>query len=208
MKILKTIPLMGIFISFFLNACNNNSGSSNASNNSDSNTVTINLHGMKRIGNVDERYQSYNVEMVEVVGGDFWKPYKMMDSLPSLETTSTYDVSQKNEQLYRKLAPINLADKRLLNLAKGLSPAYVRVSGTWANAVYFQDNDAPPAKAPVGFVNVLTKSQWKGVIDFLKATDGKLVTSFAVSNGVRECAGCMDAERSAENCRLYKKPGR
>ena len=30
---------------------------------------------MKRIGTVDERYQSYNVEMLEVTGGKFWKPY-------------------------------------------------------------------------------------------------------------------------------------
>src|SRR6185312_6901973 len=30
---------------------------------------------MTRIGSVDERYQSYNVEMIEVTGGRFWKPY-------------------------------------------------------------------------------------------------------------------------------------
>jgi len=150
----------------------------------------VNPGAMKQIGSVDERFQSYNIEMVEVVGGEFWKPYKMMDSLPSLQRSSNYDVSKKNEQLYRKLSPINLADKRLLNLAKGLSPAYVRVSGTWANAVYFQDDDnALITAAPKGFVNVMTRSQWKGVIDFLKATGSKLVTSFAVSNGVRDAQG-------------------
>ena len=30
---------------------------------------------MARIGTVDERFQSYNIEMVEVTGGRFWKPY-------------------------------------------------------------------------------------------------------------------------------------
>jgi hypothetical protein len=30
---------------------------------------------MARIGTVDERYQSYNVEMLEVTGEKFWKPY-------------------------------------------------------------------------------------------------------------------------------------
>ncbi|HZD64085.1 MAG TPA: hypothetical protein VE200_14965, partial [Xanthobacteraceae bacterium] len=30
---------------------------------------------MPRIGSVSERYQSYNVEMIEVTGGRFWKPY-------------------------------------------------------------------------------------------------------------------------------------
>jgi len=27
---------------------------------------------MPRIGTIDQRFQSYNIEMVEVTGGDFW----------------------------------------------------------------------------------------------------------------------------------------
>lgn len=27
---------------------------------------------------VQERFQSYNVEMIEVIGGRFWKPYKRL----------------------------------------------------------------------------------------------------------------------------------
>jgi heparanase len=30
---------------------------------------------MPAIGTVDEPFQSYNIEMVEVVGGRFWKPH-------------------------------------------------------------------------------------------------------------------------------------
>jgi len=30
---------------------------------------------MPRVGTVDERFQSFNVEMIEVTGGRFWKPY-------------------------------------------------------------------------------------------------------------------------------------
>jgi hypothetical protein len=37
---------------------------------------------MGRIATVDERFQSYNVEMVEVVGGRFWKPYASGASTP------------------------------------------------------------------------------------------------------------------------------
>jgi len=193
---------MGFFVTACMSACNDTGGNAN---NADNGALKIDVSSMKRLGSVDERFQSYNVEMVEVIGGEFWKPYKMMDSLPSLESTSTYDVSQKNEQLYRQLPPINLTDKRLVNLAKGLAPAYVRVSGTWANAVYFQDNDAPPGpKAPAGFVNVLTRAQWKGVIDFLKTTNGKLVTSFAVSNGVRDALGIW-TPKEAQKIVAYTK---
>jgi len=92
-----------------------------------------------------------------------------------------------------------------MNLAKGLAPAYVRVSGTWANAIYFQDNDEPQiTKAPAGFVNILTRKQWKGVIDFVKATNGKLVTSFAVSNGVRDAQGVW-TPKEAQKIAAYTK---
>lgn len=205
MKTAEAILLLSIFMIASFSACN--SGGGNASK-TDSSVIAVNPKDMKHIGSVDERYQSYNVEMVEVVGGEFWKPYKMMDSLPSLSSASTYDVSQKNEQMYRKLSPINLADTRLLNLAKALAPAYVRVSGTWANAIYFQDNDDPPmAKAPAGFVNVLTRSQWKGVIDFLKATNSKLVTSFAVSNGVRDAQGVWTPKEAQKLANYTKSLG-
>jgi heparanase len=36
--------------------------------------VPVSPATMPRIATVDERYQSYNVEMAEVIGGTFWKP--------------------------------------------------------------------------------------------------------------------------------------
>ena len=36
--------------------------------------VPITPATLPRIATVDERYQSYNVEMLEVTGGKFWKP--------------------------------------------------------------------------------------------------------------------------------------
>ena len=171
---------------------------------SDTGIITVNLKEMKYLGSVDERYQSYNVEMSEVVGGEFWRPYKTMDSLPS--SKSSFDFSNRN-QMFRKLPPINLADKRLMNLAKALAPAYVRVSGSWANTVYFQNNDSPQIKAPEGFVNTLTRSQWKGVIDFVKATNSKLVTSFAVSKGVRDSSGVWMAKEAQKIINYTKSIG-
>ena len=204
MKNLNILALMCSFIG--LAACS--SGDGNATGNADSSAIQINLKALKHIGSVDERYQSYNVEMVEVAGGEFWKPYHLMDSLPSAASMSSYDVSQKNNELYRQLKPIDLTDKRLMNLAKGLAPAYVRVSGTWANAIYFQDNDqSQMKKAPAGFVNVVTQRQWKGVIDFVKATNSKLVTSFAVSNGVRDAKGVWTPKEAQKIADYTKSAG-
>jgi len=165
-------------------------------------SIIISLKEMKYLGSVDERYQSYNVEMVEVLGGEFWRPYKTMDSLP----TSSFDFANRN-QMFRKLPPINLADKRLMNLAKALAPAYVRVSGSWANTVYFQNNDSLQTKVREGFANTLTRSQWKGVIDFVKATNSKLITSFAVSKGVRDPGGIWTSKEAQKIINYTKSIG-
>jgi len=94
------------------------------------------------------------------------------------------------EALKWKIEPINLYEKKLRNLAAALGPTYVRVSGTWANAVYFQDNDEPKlTTVPDGFKNILTRQQWKGVVDFCKAVDGKLVSSFPISEGMYDAHG-------------------
>src|SRR6476661_1747975 len=97
---------------------------------------------MPRMGTVDERFQSYNIEMVEVIGGRFWKPYgsntnKGKAQEPALPEGFTPAGIDPN--IYRYRAPIDLSNPRLRKLAAALSPAYVRVSGTWANSAYFQD---------------------------------------------------------------------
>ena len=144
--------------------------------------LKLNLSDFKQVATVDERYQSVNVEMCEVVGGDFWIPYDLMES---------EEVSMANfSSLKRTIPPVNLYEKKLRTLAAALGPKYIRVSGTWANTTYFQDDDNPKLEsAPEGYENVLTRAEWKGVMDFCKATDAKLVTSFAISNGIRDEQG-------------------
>ena len=152
---------------------------------------------MPAIGQVDERYQSYNVEMIEVTGGRFWAPYKQAAGAPA--DTSQPTPGGMPASLYRYRPPLDLANPQLRKLAVALGPAYMRVSGTWANTTFFQDSDGPGApadmspsaklKPPAGFNGILTRAQWRGVIDFVRATDAELVTSFAVSAGVRDASG-------------------
>jgi hypothetical protein len=144
---------------------------------------------MARIGTVDERFQSFNIEMVEVTGGRFWKPYgAAVDAL--LKARAAAGPVGMDPGLYQQRALIDLSNPRLRKLAAALGPAYVRVSGTWANNTYFQNSeDAAPASPPAGFNGVLTRRQWKGVVDFARAVDARIVTSFATSAGTRDAAG-------------------
>lgn len=139
---------------------------------------------LSRIGTVDARYQSYNVEMIEVTGGAFWRPYDAPAVAPNGPTPAGRDPTN-----YAIRAPKDLSNPRLRMLAAALGPVYMRVSGTWANTSYFADVDTPPAKPPSGFAGVLTRAQWKGVIDFAKAVDAKILISFAVSTGTRNTNG-------------------
>jgi heparanase 1 len=158
-------------------------------------TTAVSTQDMPRIATIDERYQSYNVEMAEVIGGGFWKPYDRQ-SIARLEAQAKATTSQRSaiavgqdSTMFQKRAPIDLTNARLRTLAAALGPAYVRVSGTWANSVYFQDSDSPPAAPPRGYEGVLTRREWKSVIDFTRGANAALVTSFTISAGVRDAGG-------------------
>jgi heparanase len=153
--------------------------------------TAVNPRYMKVLGEVGPRYASYNVEAVEVTGGRFWAPYKSLSkdiaAPPSAIPNPRSGISDSRFQ-YRP--PINLANPKLRKLAAALGPAYVRVSGTWRNSTYFQDNDEPALKTPpAGFQNVLTRSEWKGVVDFAHAVNAEIVTSVTTSAGVRDSGG-------------------
>jgi hypothetical protein len=162
--------------------------------------IRLDAAKMKKMGAVDPRFLSYNVEMVEVTGGRFWKPYK---SAVAQSATGGGAAGQANQppgmsaDLYQYRQPIDLGNPRLRKLAQALSPAYVRVSGTWQNSTYFQNDDnPPPAQAPKGFKGVLTRAQWKGVVDFAQAVDDKIVTSFAISAGTRDAYGVWNPAKA------------
>src|SRR5260370_26976179 len=147
--------------------------------------VSVDLAKMTRIGTVDERFESYNIEMVEVTGGRFWKPYKNStgNSRPTPTKQEGSASTEIDPNLYQYRPPLDLSNPRLRKLAAALGPAYVRISGTWANSVYFQDSDIPALpKAPSGFGGILTPKEWKGVAGFCHAGKAEIVTSVATTS--------------------------
>lgn len=134
---------------------------------------------------VDPRFQSYNVEMVEVTGGRFWAPYEVFDPAGGAEGRYAYQ------------PPVDLSNPRLRKLAAALGPAYMRVSGTWSNKTAFVGiND--PADVPEGYDQALTDDQWRGVVDFAKAVDAELVVTFATGDGTRDSEGRWTSGNAAD----------
>ncbi len=164
-------------------------------------------HTMRSVAKVDARFQSYNVEMVEVVGGRFWKPYTSTP-VKDLRAPVALGIAGVDPNLFEQRPPIDLSNAKLRMLAAALGPAYMRVSGSWANTVYFQDGDASAAaKPPAGYGGVLTRAEWKGVIDFAKAVDAKIVTSFSVGEGARDASGAWMPGQAEAFLRYTKQAG-
>jgi heparanase 1 len=163
--------------------------------------VTLHPQTMAKAGEVDPRFLSYNVEAVEVTGGRFWKPY---DQEVEARLAAASEAGPRQNQpigmdpsLFQYRAPIDLSNARLRKLAKNLEPAYIRVSGTWRNSTFFQDDDEPALKTPPeGFNGVLTRAQWKGVVDFAHAVGAEIMTSVATSTGTRDASGLWTPKKA------------
>lgn len=168
----------------------------------------LDVAALRGIAEVDPRFQSYNVEMAEIVGGRFWAPYPKPGAIAEPENREQSGGLALEANLFRQRPPADLANRRLRNMARALGPAYIRVSGSWANAVFFQDDAQPRmVKPPKGFQNVLTRAQWAGVMAFAKAVDGRIVTSFAVSPGARDAAGTWSPDEARKLLRYTRAIG-
>jgi hypothetical protein len=148
------------------------------------------LAALQKIATVDERFQSYNIEMVEVTGGQFWAPYD----------------GPANE-MYRQRPPEDLSEMRLRALARQIGPAYIRVSGTWANSTYLEAEGEHLSSPPQGYNQVLTRDEWRGVVDFARAVNAKIGISYAVSEGPRGSDGVWKTDQAQRFIDLTREAG-
>ncbi|MBQ7379759.1 MAG: beta-glucuronidase [Clostridia bacterium] len=155
----------------------------------------------KVIREIDPRLMSYNVEMTEVTGGTFWKAYTPGQIAGTEEfTLSNGDFGSGSfigmAALMQYYPPIDLYNQRLRELASKFGPVWVRVSGSWATKTYYDFDGTTGGKAPEGYQSVLTREQWIGVLDFVKAVDGKLLISVSNCAGDHPNGGPLDLSQT------------
>ena len=87
-------------------------------------TLAVDPSRLPRLGTIDVRFQSYNVEMVEVTGGRFWKPYGASASASSDRGADNAGniPAGGNPDLFAYRKPIDLSNARLRKLAAALAP--------------------------------------------------------------------------------------
>jgi len=155
--------------------------------------VLIDPAGWPHVATVDRHYLSFNIEMAEVTGGEFWAPF--------------------GDSQNRRLAPrppLGLDDPRLLLLVKALSPAIIRVSGTWANSTYVAErSETPPDSPPAGFRQVLRPDRWRALTSLVRKSGNTLLLSFPASDGARAADGTWSPEQAGRLVALtnaYRAP--
>lgn len=165
--------------------------------------ITLTPTKLTKLHSTDPRLISYDIEMTEVTGGTFWKCYapehvsgEKEFSLTKMDELDNVTDFMDVQSLMEVFDPIHLYDEKIRAMAKGLGPAWVRVSGTWATQTYYDFDNHTGGTAPEGFRYVLTREQWIGLLDFVKATDAKLLVSVANSAGVHGPDGCWTPERA------------
>ena len=84
-------------------------------------SMLLNPGVMRPIAKIDERFLSYNVEMAEVIGGSFWRPYTAASiatlkaqpaSPPSQTGGGPPAVAGHDPKMFQARPPINLSPPR------------------------------------------------------------------------------------------------
>src|ERR1700752_365182 len=81
-------------------------------------SVSLSPASMPRIGTIDARFQSYNVEMLEVTGGKFWRPYGpefdalLKKKVRPAESSTSGTPAGMDPALYQYRPPIDLSSPR------------------------------------------------------------------------------------------------
>lgn len=144
----------------------------------------IDAGSLPLVRETDERFQSFQIGMSHLTGGETWRAYKDNKQEGQGQPPKNFDAVREKRE------PTNLGNTRLHRLTAALAPLYIRYGGTTTNSVYFQDNDQPRlSEVPDGYQTILTRSDWKAAIEFADSVDAKVLTGFTVSSGVRDASG-------------------
>jgi hypothetical protein len=125
------------------------------------------------VAHTSPRYVSFAVDLARVTGGTFWSqaPHAVGNA-----PVARYDFGRR----------------RLRELAQALSPAFLQISGTAANATYYNMAPTPATAPPAGYKLVLTRAEWDAVNAFCAAARPQRGARHQRRSGPARCLRCLD----------------
>lgn len=153
--------------------------------------VEVSLTLDRSVGEVDPRFLSFAVDTAQVVGSTFWNP------------SAEVEIGAGDHPV----PPYDFARPRLRQLARELSPAYLRIGGSEADRVYYDMSDAPLSPPPAPYRATLTRAQWDGVADFARALDFPILFTLNAGPGPRDANRAWQADQSRVLLEYTKQAG-
>ncbi len=171
--------------------------------------IVLNLKEIKPIRTINPYLVSYNIEMTEITGGTFWKAYtpEQISGKEKFKVAIDFTNPTTANELMQYFPPIDLSNVKLRALAKALGKSWIRVSGTWATKTYYDFEGTTGGKPPKGYDSVLTKEQWIGVLEFVKAMESKLLISVSNCEGDHPNGGPLDLTQARKIFEFSEKYG-
>ena len=125
---------------------------------------------------VGDALLSFAVDLDQVTGGTFWDPAGGETVVP--------------------VAPYDFDRPRLVNLARALSPAYLRIGGSAADRTFYDLGDSPAPSPPPPYVTQLTRAEWDSTNRFAVDLGLQIILTVNAGAGPRQADGTWTSDNA------------
>lgn len=144
--------------------------------------VLISVDLQRAVGTVDPRFVSVAIDTSQLVGGHFWS------------ASGRVEVGRGSE----RIPAIDLRRPRLLELARALGPAYLRVGGTEADHVYYAVGAARGSQRPRAYELELDEPTWDALVAFARDAGFELVFTLNAGPSARDEHGAWRSDNAEQ----------
>jgi heparanase 1 len=144
--------------------------------------VLLSVDVQRALAAVDPRFLSVAIDTSQLVGGHFWS------------ASGRVEVGRGSE----RVPALDLRQPRLLELARGLGPAYLRVGGTEADHVYYAVGAGRGRARPAAYELELDEPTWDALVAFAGAAGFELVFTLNAGPSARDEDGAWRADNAEQ----------
>ncbi len=141
------------------------------------------------VAQVRPEFLSVSLDISQVVGGRFWGAGGGVELGAGETPVPAFDFQRPE----------------LLERARALAPAYLRIGGTEADTTWYALDRPPPTPLPPHFTAALTAERWESLVRFSTASRLPLLFTLAAGPGVRGSLGEWLPAQASELLRHAKR---